>query len=116
MQTRRRSRVGFVSSFFRDGTVGRYFEHWITDLDRDAFEVVLYHLQPGTDALFDRLAARADIVRHCPRWLPSRIAPAIRDDALDVLVYPELGMDATVVRAGRAAPCTAAMCRRGAIR
>ena len=91
----RRSRVGFVSSFFRDGTVGRYFEHWITDLDRDAFEVVLYHLQPGADALFDRLAARADVVRHCPRWSPSRIAPAIRDDALDVLIYPELGMDAT---------------------
>ena len=47
---------------------------------------------------------------------PSRIAPAIRDDALDVLIYPELGMDATVVRAGRAAPRAAAMLRRGAIR
>jgi CRISPR-associated protein Csy1 len=91
-----RVRVGFVSSFFRDGTVGRYFEHWITDLDRAAFEVVLYHLQPGTDALFDRLAARADIVRNCPRWLPSWVAAAIRDDAPDVLIYPELGMDATV--------------------
>jgi CRISPR-associated protein Csy1 len=31
-------------------------------------------------------------MRHCPRWRPSQIAPVIRDDALDVLVYPELGM------------------------
>jgi len=43
----------------------------------EAFEVVLYHLQPGTDPLFARLAARADAVRLCPRWLPSRIAPLI---------------------------------------
>ncbi len=93
---RARPRIGFVSSFFRDGTVGRYFEHWITDLDPEAFEVVLYHLQPGTDPLFARLAARADAVRQCPRWLASRIAPRIREDAPDVLIYPELGMDATV--------------------
>ena len=93
---RARPRIGFVSSFFRDGTVGRYFEHWITDLDPAGFEVVLYHLQPGTDPLFERLAGRADVVRHCPRWLPSRLAPLIRGDAPDALIYPELGMDATV--------------------
>ena len=33
-----RVKVGFVSTFFREGTAGRYFEHWITDLPRDTFE------------------------------------------------------------------------------
>lgn len=91
----RRLRVGFVSSFFREGTVGRYFEHWITDLPRDAFEVSLYALHPGRDHVTERLAARADRFRPCPRFRPSQVAAQVREDAPDVLVYPELGMDAT---------------------
>jgi protein O-GlcNAc transferase len=88
-------RVGFVSSFFRDGTAGRYFERWITDLDRSRFEVAVYHLYPNTDHLTARLTAAADAFVHCPRWLPAQIAQRLRSDALDVIVYPELGMDAT---------------------
>ena len=95
--TGQRLRVGFVSSFFRDGTVGRYFERWITGLDRERFEVCVYHLGAGLDALGRRLALRADMVREMPRWPPSRVIQAISDDAPDVLVYPEIGMDATCV-------------------
>ncbi len=93
----RRLRVGFVSSFFRDGTVGRYFERWITGLDRERFEVYVYHLGAGIDALCKRLGARADVMREMPRWPPSRAIPVIGGDKLDVLVYPELGMDANCV-------------------
>jgi CRISPR-associated protein Csy1 len=102
----RRLRVGFVSAFFREGTVGRYFERWITDLPRDAFEVCVYHLQPGEDEVAARLGARADRFRRCPRFRPSQVAAAVRADAPDVLVYPELGMDATTfaVAALRLAP------------
>ena len=89
-----RIKVGFASSFFRDGTAGRYFEHWITELPRERFEVFVYHLLPGTDSLAQRLAARADHFRHCAWWRPSQLAPRIRADTLDVLVYPELGMSA----------------------
>jgi CRISPR-associated protein Csy1 len=90
----RRIRIGFVSTFFRDGTVGRYFEHWITELPRADFDVHVYHLAPGTDALVERIGARADAFRRCPWWQPSRIAAQVRADGLDVLVYPELGMGA----------------------
>ena len=90
-----RIRVGFLSAFFRDGTVGRYFESWITGLPRDRFEVILYCLQPGGDALTARLCARADAVRACPRFRPSQLAPIVHADDLDLLVFPELGMDAT---------------------
>ncbi len=89
-----RVRVGFVSTVFRDGTAGRYFERWITDLPRADFEVFTYHLLPGADALAQRIASRSDHFRHCPWWRPSQLAPLIRADALDVLVYPELGMGA----------------------
>ena len=87
-----RVKVGFLSTFFRDSTAGRYFENWITDLPRDDCEVFVYHLLPSIDPFAQRLAARADHFRHCPWWRPSQLAPRVRADALDVLVYPELGM------------------------
>ena len=101
----RRLRAGFVSAFFREGTVGRYFEHWITDLPRE-IEVFVYHLQPGRDDVAQRLAARADHFRDCPRFRPSQVADELRRDAPDVIVFPELGMDATTfaIAALRLAP------------
>jgi CRISPR-associated protein Csy1 len=101
-----RIKVGFASAFFRDGTAGRYFERWITDLPRDVFEVYVYHLVPGLDALGKRIAGRADHMRHLPRSRPSQITPHILADALDVLVYPELGMAAVTfaLAASRLAP------------
>jgi CRISPR-associated protein Csy1 len=91
-----RVRVGFASAFFHVGTCGRYFRSWITDLDRDRFEVFVYHLFPGMDEVASAIERRADCFRSFGgnRTRPSIVAPVIRDDELDVLVYPELGMDA----------------------
>lgn len=90
-----RLRVGFASAFFRDGTAGRYFRSWITDLPRERFEVFVYHLHPRADALTGEIRARADVFRAFSGagLRPSAVAPAIHADRLDVLVYPELGMD-----------------------
>ncbi|HEY3582856.1 MAG TPA: hypothetical protein VGL90_00585, partial [Casimicrobiaceae bacterium] len=90
-------RVGFASAFFHEGTAGRYFRSWITELDRDRFEVYVYHLFPGQDAVAREIAARADhfVEFGGSRARPSVVAPIMRDDVLDVLVYPELGMDHT---------------------
>ena len=92
----RRVRVGFASAFFHVGTCGRYFKSWITDLDRDRFEVFVYHLFPGMDAVASAIEHRADSFRSFggTRARPSVVASVIRADDLDVLVYPELGMDA----------------------
>jgi protein O-GlcNAc transferase len=94
---RKRLRVGFASAFFHVGTAGRYFRSWLTDLDRERFEVVVYHLYPGLDDIAREIKSRADkfVEFGGSRARPSVVAPAIRDDALDVLVYPELGMDHT---------------------
>lgn len=93
----RRLRVGFASAFFHVGTAGRYFRSWLTDLDRDRFEVHVYHLYPGLDDIASEIKARADrfVEFGGSRARPSVVAPVVRDDALDVLVYPELGMDHT---------------------
>jgi protein O-GlcNAc transferase len=94
---RDRLRIGFASAFFHVGTVGRYFRNWMTDLDRDRFEVFVYHLFPGLDEVASAIKRRADRFRVYggSRARPSIVAPDIRADLLDALIYPELGMDAT---------------------
>ena len=94
---RQRLRVGFASAFFHEGTCGNYFSRWITDLDRERFEVYVYHLFAGFDAVANNIKDRADVFRIYggTRARPSIVAPEIRADELDVLIYPELGMDVT---------------------
>jgi len=94
--TRPRARIGFATAFIVDGTVGRYFKSWIAGLDRGRFEIYVYHLHRELTPLMQELAPVVDRMRRFPTeaLAPSVIAPVIRDDDLDVLVYPELGMDA----------------------
>ena len=61
--TGRKIRIGFVSALLREHTVGRYFMRWITDLDRNRFDVWLYSLAAGVDAITASIAGRADHVR-----------------------------------------------------
>jgi protein O-GlcNAc transferase len=91
----RKIRIGFVSALMREHTVGRYFMRWITDLDRERFEVWFYALTASVDVVTEAITARADHVRMFVggEAAPSAIAPLIRSDLLDILVYPELGMD-----------------------
>lgn len=101
----RRLKVGFVGSLFRDCTAGRYFERWITGLDPDAFERYIYHSSPITDAFTRRIADASE--HFVPlRTGPADIAARIESDALDVLVQPEVGMNAItyVLAACRLAP------------
>jgi protein O-GlcNAc transferase len=93
--TGRKIRVGFVSALLRECTVGRYFARWLTDLDREQFDVSFYSLSGGVDEITTAISARADRVHAFAGGdaLPSTLAPIIRSERLDLLVYPELGMD-----------------------
>jgi CRISPR-associated protein Csy1 len=93
----RRIRVGFASAFLHFGTVGQYFHRWITELDPHRFEVFFFQLRAADDPVIAAIRARADhhLLFAGAEARPSRVAPAIRAAALDVLIYPELGMDTT---------------------
>jgi predicted O-linked N-acetylglucosamine transferase (SPINDLY family) len=93
--TGRRIRIGFVSALLRHGTVGQYFARWLTDLDRDQFELCFYPLGGGLDDVTTAIGQRADRVRPFigGDTIPSVIGRGIRAEQLDMLVYPELGMD-----------------------
>jgi protein O-GlcNAc transferase len=90
-----RIRVGIVSGFFSSHTVFKLFvESWLTELDRDRFEVIGFH----TGRTRDKVTAWAGGL--CDRFVQdvgSKDAwrEAIAEAAPDVLLYPEIGMDPT---------------------
>lgn len=87
-----RLRVGFLSSFFRDCTAGKYFRSWIEDLDPGQFEVFVYYTGHVTDEFSAALGARAEHYRRILDTAP-RVADAVLADRLDALVFPDVGMD-----------------------
>ncbi len=106
----RRIRIGFVSGYFFNHSVWKMpVKGWLTQLDRDRFELFCYHTRLIRDAETDLAEQVADRFVQGPRPLDQWRA-LIVDDALDVLIYPEIGMDPVTVQlaAQRLAPiqCT----------
>lgn len=87
-----RIRVGFCSRFFYRSTVGNYFASWIADLDRRVFEVFVYQTHVIEDDVVAQLRdAAAHFVQGAENF--SFFSKRIVDDKLDILIYPEVGMD-----------------------
>ena len=86
-----RVRIGIVASHLMQHTVSRYFTRLIEGLDRERFDVTVWH-GGGEDQSTRRIAANVS------RFVQTRAdaltqARAVRDARLDVLLYPEIGMD-----------------------
>jgi CRISPR-associated protein Csy1 len=105
-----RIRVGFLSHFFFNCTAGRYFASWVTHLDRSRFDTFVYYTNEWVADDTRTIAAAAGTFRHLPGRPLHTLAQHVAADALDVLVYPELGMHAeTFTLAGlRLAPAQCA--------
>jgi predicted O-linked N-acetylglucosamine transferase (SPINDLY family) len=85
-------RVGFASAYFvRHSNWKIPIKGWIENLDRDRFEIYLYHLSAWDDPTINKGALRAARFDSGPRTL-AQWADAIAGDRLDVLIYPEVGM------------------------
>jgi len=87
-----RIRVGFLSHFFFNCTAGRYFMSWITHLDKSRFETFVYYTNEWVADDTRTIAAAAGTFRHLPKHPLYTVARHVTGDALDILVYPELGM------------------------
>jgi predicted O-linked N-acetylglucosamine transferase (SPINDLY family) len=96
-RARARLRVGFASGFFYDHSVWKNpIRGWIENLDRSRFEIFGYYTGQRQDAATG--AARRACAQFAEGLAFEALAERIRGDALDVLVFPELGMDATTVK------------------
>lgn len=91
---RKRIRVAFVSSFFRQCTVGHYFRSWITDLDPAIFERIVIHTGWQPDEFGVALQEQCDQF-HIVRGGVVQVADAVRGLTPDIIIYPEVGMAVT---------------------
>jgi predicted O-linked N-acetylglucosamine transferase (SPINDLY family) len=105
-------RVGFASKHIRDCTVGHYFKRFFTDL-RDEHVSVHVYACGLRDAFTDEVQSRADQLAHFDDddTALMAMANAIAGDALDVLIYPEIGMEPIIEKlaAMRLAPLQCAL-------
>lgn len=87
-----RIRIGFISEYFSNHTIGKLYQGFIRKLDRSRFEVILIHAPESTrDAFSSGLDAEAD---RCI-WLSGGLQDQQNTVAaleLDVAVYPDIGM------------------------
>jgi predicted O-linked N-acetylglucosamine transferase (SPINDLY family) len=105
-----RIRVGFVGAFFTRHTVSRYFARFWRELDPARFERWIWHTGSARDA---ESQASASAVEHYHQTAEgvAALADRIRAARLDVLVFPDVGMDPRqhALAALRAAPVQAAL-------
>ncbi|EQC42721.1 hypothetical protein SDRG_00446 [Saprolegnia diclina VS20] len=91
-------RVAFVSSWFRSHSVGKLLRGILEHLDRATLEVAVYtssHFFPisTTDTITAAIMDAVDRFVVLPHDAVEALA-LLRADAIDVVVFPELGMDA----------------------
>ena len=87
-----RTKVGFVSRFFFDHSIGRLNRGLIAKLDREVFHVTVAVLPYVSDAVTKEIAESADRAIRVPLNLDEARQVLAREE-FDVIVYPEIGMD-----------------------
>lgn len=88
-----RIKLGLVSSFFRDHTIGKLNLGFVERLPRDRFEVTVFAVPGRADAMTQRYRAAADRFVVLPPTLANARA-LIAHSRQDALYYPEIGMEA----------------------
>ncbi|MBL8514471.1 MAG: tetratricopeptide repeat protein [Betaproteobacteria bacterium] len=89
---RLRIRIGFASRYLYSCTAGHYFASWILGLPQERFDVSIYTSGLVRDALATSFEKRALSTFRKDATI-GEFAGRIAADELDILVYPELGMD-----------------------
>lgn len=86
-----RKRIGFISTLFKDQTVGLWMQGIIAKLSREKFEVIVLSNAAHDDGVGRFIRQHADRYVVLPSSLPAA-REAIAGLDLDVLVYADIGM------------------------
>jgi protein O-GlcNAc transferase len=97
-------RIGFISSYFRNHTVGKLFLGWFQNLNHSQFEIHCYYTGKLPTPATEAFGLASDFIYHLPH-LDTAIKQ-IAQDQLDILVFTDLGMhpETTQIAALRLAP------------
>ena len=98
-------RVGYVSKYMCSHTVGKLFVGWIENANPREFEIYCYHTGNQTDTITERFK-KASFKFHRLVGDIDRMTAQIAVDKLHILVFLDIGMNATtqLLSAMRSAP------------
>jgi protein O-GlcNAc transferase len=88
-----RLRIGFLSAYFRDHTIGRLNLGRVQHLPREQFEVVVLSVGQHEDEMAQAFRKAADKYVVVPREV-AKARQLIADQKLDILFFTDVGMDA----------------------
>jgi predicted O-linked N-acetylglucosamine transferase (SPINDLY family) len=88
-----RLRVGFLSAYFRDHTIGRLNLGRVQHLPREQFEVVVLSVGLHEDEMAQAFRMASDKYLVVPREV-AKARQLIADQQLDILFFTDVGMDA----------------------
>jgi predicted O-linked N-acetylglucosamine transferase (SPINDLY family) len=89
-------RIGYLSSFLCSWSGTILFLNWLKYSDKTKFEIYAYQIGKNIDAVSQEFAKYSDFFHHLPVHREA-IAEQILQDQLHILVYPELGMNASTL-------------------
>ena len=89
-------KIGFISEFLSNHTIGKLFGVLIKNIDRNKFNVTVGHtLQTETSSIKDEIDNCADKVIILGNNVKEQ-QKQIEDENLDIIFYPEIGMSPTI--------------------
>lgn len=90
-----RLRIGFVSTFFRDHTIGKLNRGVIANLCRKKFEVVVFAIGPNrshSDEVASFIREHSDRYIEVPKKLAA-VQHAVASENIDILYFTDIGME-----------------------
>jgi len=100
LQPSEKIRVGFVSGFFRNHSNWKIpIKGWVENLNREQFQLFGYHTSARQDQYTQEAENAFDQFIQGPLPL-SQWCEQIKVDNLQVLIFPEFGMDPTTIQLG----------------
>lgn len=98
-------KIGFMSGQFFNHPGTRWLLGWIENLNHDLFNIYCYYFGHRVDAVTQQYIQESHSFKKLPREVGT-IFDTVLEDNLDVLIYPDIGMDplSVVVAAKRLAP------------
>ncbi|MBE9000693.1 MULTISPECIES: hypothetical protein [unclassified Nostoc] len=96
IRSNQRIKIGYLSYFLCGWSGTVLFLNWLKYADNQNFEIYSYHIGHQIDAATQLFQSYSTKFYHLPNNL-EQVCQQIIDDSLDVLIFPELGMDATTL-------------------
>ena len=103
--SKKRPQIAFFTHFTWSHTVGKLFHRWITGLSDAGFDIGVVSTNQSSDSITEKIKAAASSFQNVTPELSTSVT-TLRGLEPDIVIFPELGMDALAlgVAATRNAP------------